>query len=99
METKELKVICPKEITEVGECLGEILRVAGQQLKDGWQTSSDVPPILAAAFSKLLVAIEGVQNIVTEFKTDPFSAELGLQIPVQLGAKDLFESLKKPDTV
>lgn len=95
MEMKEIKVSVPKEITEVGECLGDMLRTIGQQLKDGWKSSEDLPPILANSFSGLIKAIEGVQNIPEEFKTEPFLAELGLQIPVQLGAKDMMISLKK----
>lgn len=95
MEIVKLELEVPKEITEVGQCIGEILKVTGKQLADGWKTGDDLPPILVACFSNLLKAIEGIQDIPSEFLTAPFRAELGLQVPIQLGAEEMVNSLKK----
>jgi hypothetical protein len=95
MEFKEIKLQTPKEITEVGECVRAILIATATALKDGWQPGQDIPVILASAFSGLMSAIEGCQNIPEEFSEAPVAATLGAIIPMSEGVEQMIKSLKK----
>ena len=94
MEYRTITISVPKEVSEVGEALGEIMKVIGQSLLDGFQPSQDIPAIVTATLMNLIKAIDGAQKIPDEFLTDPVVATLGIVNPALLGIKELIK-LKK----
>lgn len=84
----------PKEITEVGDAIKSILEATALALKDGWQPGQDLPAILSAAFTGMVVAVGGIQNIPEEFKGQPLMASLGALIPIAQGIDSLIQSKK-----
>jgi len=91
----KIEVEVPKEVYEIGQCVGNMLSAAGVALKDGWQPGQDIPVILTGALSGLMTAIDGCQKVIAEAKAKPFKLAQGVSIPVLDGAENLFESLKK----
>lgn len=94
METKTITVEVPKEIAEVGEALGEILKVIGQSLADGWSAADDIPAIVTTTLMNLVKAIDGAQKIPDEFINDPVLATLGIVNPALIGVKEMIKIKK-----
>jgi len=95
METKIIELEVPKEISEVGEALGAVLKAVGVALEDGFQPGEDIPVIVTSAVANLGVALGGIQNVPREFMEDPTMAILGVINPVALGIKEVVKLLKK----
>lgn len=94
METKQIVLDCPKEVTEIGEALGAVLEAMGSALADGFQPGLDIPVIVTAAIAKLGGAIEGAGELPVEFKEDPTMFVMGALVPVAKGIKEVV-SLRK----
>jgi len=89
METIKVELNCPKEITEVGLAIKQILDTTAIAIKDGFQPGSDIPIIMSSAFGALVTAIGGIQNLPEEFSYMPVMAALGVLIPVAEGIQSL----------
>lgn len=72
VELVKLDVDGVKEGKEVMDALEAIVVATVQAAKDGFQAGQDIPPIVAAAWSKLPAAIEGIQKIGEEATMSPF---------------------------
>jgi len=94
METVKMEIESPKEITEVGIALGEMLKAMQIALKDGFQPGTDIPVIITSAIAHLGTAITGVQNIPDEFEVDPVMSVMGPLNPVALGIKEMLKLRK-----
>lgn len=94
MEYREIKVEVPKEASELGEALGEILKVISQSLVDGWDAAEDVPTIVTTTLMQLVKAVEGFNKLPEEFKDDPVLASLAVLNPALIGVKEMIK-LKK----
>jgi hypothetical protein len=70
MEKIVKQVELPKELQEVLEVLVELIKVTKEQLKDGFDLSKDLGPILAIAVAKLPLAVDGMDKIGEELKND-----------------------------
>jgi len=60
-----------KEAYELAQGLVKFVGAVKAALKDGWQLGSDMPVVVAAAFSELVPAINGATEIPAEYKEDP----------------------------
>jgi hypothetical protein len=59
-----------KESYELGKGLAEFIAAVRQSLADGWQTGSDLPALVSATVSKLVPALQGVDQIKGEWQSD-----------------------------
>jgi len=94
MQTIETKLSTPKEVTEVGLALKQILEATAVALGDGFQPGNDIPVIMSSAFGSLVNAISGIQEIGAEVKESPLLSILGAIIPVAEGIEALLKVKK-----
>lgn len=75
----KLEIEVSKECHEL--CLGLDKFVGALQvaLADGWQLGTDMPLLLSAAFTDLVPAIQGVDQLGAEFAEDKKAAVKALQ--------------------
>jgi hypothetical protein len=93
MQKVTKQVETPKELQEVLDVLVELIKVTKEQLKDGFDLSKDLGPILSVAISKLPIAIDGIEKVADELKSDlPGVIKAG-----GLFAADLVEILSKKE--
>lgn len=60
-----------KESYELAQGLVKFVGAVRASLADGWQLGADLPELVAAAFSELVPAVNGVQELPLEYKEDP----------------------------
>ncbi len=94
METIKKEYETPKEITEVGIAIRDVLVATSVALKDGFQVGTDLPVILSSAFAGLVTAISGMQNIGEEAKGAPVMSTIGCLLPIAEGIEALIKSRK-----
>jgi hypothetical protein len=90
MEYKEIVIKAPKEICEIGECVGILLQSIAAH-KEGGITPTEIPAIISESLMGLIAAINGVGSIPEEFKTAPVDAVMGALIPVARGIQALLK--------
>jgi hypothetical protein len=69
---KQVKVA--KEFYEVFSAAGSVIEIYKQAIKDGWQPGVDIPSIVLGAMPALGVALQGLDQVPAEFKTDMSAA-------------------------
>lgn len=89
METKQMILNTPKEITEVGEALRELMRNVAQVNKENGANWLKLPRIVKRSFAELIVAIKGVGEIKEELKEDAPMSVMGVLNNVALGVNDM----------
>lgn len=83
---KSVKV--SKEADELMVAIAAITKATKVALKDGFQPGQDLPAIVTVAFSQLLTAIDGIDKLPEEAKS-----ELGaLMRAASLGVVDVVEA-------
>ncbi len=70
METVKVELELPKEASELAAGIANFLAHAIAAVKDGFQAGDDLPVLLAAAMGDLIPALNGVDQLPTEFKED-----------------------------
>jgi len=63
---KEKTIQVPKEADEIFEALVEIVKATKTALADGFQPGQDVPAVVAAAWTKLPAAMQGIEQVPGE---------------------------------
>lgn len=83
METRKIELEVPKEICELAQGLGNLVKVAVAELKDngGWSTIDDLPAIGMAVVA-LLPALDGIAKVGVEFKEMPAESIAALVIEI-----------------
>jgi len=77
-----------KEADELMVAIAAITKATKVALKDGFQAGQDIPAIVAVAFTQLLTAIDGIDKLPEEAKS-----ELGaLMRAASLGVVDVVEA-------
>lgn len=74
MQTTEMTINVPTETKEFAEKLGNFVKVAGAQLKDGFQVGQDIPAILVSAMNDLFPAINKFAGAKEGAKEMPIEA-------------------------
>lgn len=94
MEIVKREMEYPKEMLELGECVGNIIAKVGVALKDGWQPGEDLPAIIATSFSELIKAVDGINRIPEEFAESYIKATLAVINPIALGIEEMLKLRK-----
>ena len=95
MNTIDYTLKASKDSHEIGLAIKNCLVITAQQLKDGWQVGTDLPAILAGAFTGLISAIDGVQNVSGEFGEAPVISSIAVLAPVAEGVDEILKILKE----
>lgn len=66
----EKQVQVSKEMTELMSAVVELITVTKSALGNGFQLGEDIGPILAVAIAKLPLAVDGMDKLGDEFKSD-----------------------------
>jgi hypothetical protein len=66
---KQVEVM--KEADELAQALVSIVKAVKAALKDGFQPGADLPAIIVSAVATLPAALDGVQKLPEESKSDP----------------------------
>ena len=90
MSTVTKEVQLAEQVYEAVHGLATFGAVVKTQLADGWSMADDLPVLLTAALSKLVPAIEGLDQFDDEFSEDPVAV---LQAVVE-GFKPFLAALK-----
>ena len=88
MSTVQVTKTCAQNTFEALDALAKFVTVVKHQLANGWQTSQDVPPILASAVKDLGSVIGNIGNISAEAGGDKgeFYNSVGIGVGELLGA-------------
>ena len=87
----DLQTTGTKEALALMQGLKKIVEVVDAQLKDGFQVSEDVPPILSVALQELIPLVAAVSGVSEEAKAHPM--EFGRSILV--GGSEIAELFVK----
>ena len=71
MEKVTVELECAKETLELGQGLEKLVDAVREAMKDGWQTSQDLPMIVMAAVKDLGPAVQGLDQLSEEAKSAP----------------------------
>jgi hypothetical protein len=66
----KVEVEVSKEAYELGLGLAKFHAVVKQAMADGWQTGTDIPPIIQSAIADLVPAMQGADQAGAEAKAD-----------------------------
>lgn len=76
-----------KETHELGLAVKAVLLSVKAAKADGWDASTDLPTVIVQSVQALLPAIEGVEKVGEEFKSEPAKATLGALLPIIEGVE------------
>jgi len=90
MELIKKEIELPKETSEIVDYVADLVINAKEALNDGFQIGTDIPAIATKSFNGLITAVDGMDKIEDEFKSDEASFMLAWAIA---GAK-IYKALK-----
>lgn len=85
MQTVSVPVTVSKEAYELGQGVVKFVAALKGALSNGFQPGQDIPIVVAAAITELIPAMDGVQLMADELKTD----QVAFASAFVLSAKDL----------
>ncbi len=82
MDTKDLVVKVPAHVEAFGQQVENFLLAVDKAVEDGWQTGTDVPPLITAALTDLVPAMQGYKDAQTDITADLWDSVKGLMVHI-----------------
>ncbi len=70
METKDIVLKVPLHADNFGQELADFLLAVDKAVEDGWQSGTDIPPLIASAIASLVPAMGEFKLAQAELKED-----------------------------